>query len=237
MQFQAKEIEITQEEKNHQVIGRALLLFNKIYEPFVISVLDHHFSKTSPQPSSTSSKEPLWVTKLEELIKSKGLYTDRGRNNKTFEKDANNQYHMDTAFLLVLITQLWQEISSTYLLALLSKTNIPTTLSASNVKYDTLLMEWKSWIHEIRNIRNKWAHQKTFSLREAYRAIDTIHYAIEHMYMVSNKNNIVFEQSMKEIIQLKEYALYKLANEWKIQHPPISRSSNERDVMDYNMNG
>jgi hypothetical protein len=33
----------------------------------------------------------------------------------------------------------------------------------------------RSWVHELRAIRNSWAHQQTFDLDDTYRALDTAH--------------------------------------------------------------
>lgn len=39
--------------------------------------------------------------------------------------------------------------------------------------------EGRTWVHELRTVRNKWAHMEDFDDRETYRALDTIHSLLE----------------------------------------------------------
>lgn len=91
----------------------------------------------------------------------------------------------DTHQLIYLVTQLWEEVFS---------------------KEFSLTREVRQWMFEVRTIRNQWAHQEDFNLRETYRALDTIERCLEA---------IPAKEATMEVRKLREYILFKMANKIK----------------------
>jgi hypothetical protein len=114
----------------------------------------------------------------------------------------------DTQGIILLLTRSWADIQ--------------------NISNSPLQDIHRNYLFELKGVRNKWAHQNEFNLRDAYRAFDTIERLLSIQILRSDSQKI-------ELNKMREYVLLHMANEVKRKQqreeeakkkPVSSRSSN-----------
>src|ERR1700676_2793401 len=113
-------------QSNHERVGRALDALNKGLKPFI-------------EREMVGKYGVRWQYEAVKSLREQHL------------PDADEELHLDTQALLLILWDQWQIVFR-----------------------NALGHAERSLVSELRETRNKWAHQETFSTDDAYRALDSM---------------------------------------------------------------
>ncbi|KAL9645553.1 hypothetical protein ABK040_000616 [Willaertia magna] len=175
-------------EKLHDILGKALTIFNQIYEPFLKKCLIEKFGENQWELVIEQSQHRM-DSEFHSFSSNVSSNANSNNNSSTLKtlKNKPQILNFDTQNIIQIILRFWNELFSS------SQRNLTNSE--------------KHLLFELRICRNIWAHQHYITLRDTYRYLDTIQRLID---IFPDK-----KQEIEKIEKLRNTVLFYLANQVK----------------------